>query len=89
MPPQPQPKPEETAALREISARLDSPAFRRSFSSDPYRALERAGIDPTHVPGNILDALSDLSPEELGAIQRVNGRLSEELRQGHDGAIIF
>lgn len=55
--------------LRQLAARLQDPSFRTAFANDPQAALTQAGI--AAIPGDILDVLGDLSPQELAVLIRV------------------
>jgi len=35
------------------------------------RHLEKTGVDPARVPGNVMEALNDCSEDELTAMRRV------------------
>jgi hypothetical protein len=63
-------------SLNSFTQKLQSAAFRRSFASNPHGALTAVGIDASKIPAPMLDALSELSYEELSTLAGVQKQVS-------------
>jgi hypothetical protein len=50
-------------------------AFPEEFGRDPHQALKRQGLQS--IPDEVVDALAELSPEELRLFARVHHKLSK------------
>lgn len=82
--------PLDPQGLTDLSTRLGSAAFRREFANTPLSALERAGIDLATVPQTAVDALAELSPEELQVVGNLQTRLANDPELvGFTGGVIF
>lgn len=84
--------PTDPKAIRGLVDRLNSPLFRKSFSNNPLSALERAGIKTAGIPVPVLEALADLSLEELSLLVRVSDRVKEAGAMAADdtnGYVVF
>jgi hypothetical protein len=62
-------------ALRQLAHSLKDPFFRKAFATDPQAAMSEVGIAPQAIPLDIMEALIELSPNELGALARVRKAL--------------
>jgi hypothetical protein len=62
-------------ALRQLAHSLKDPFFRKAFATDPQDAMSQVGIAPEAIPLDIMEALVELSPNELGALARVRKAL--------------
>lgn len=65
----------DPAEFQKFSDAIRSSAVRKSFQADPLRALERAGVDITKIPMEAVDALVDLTPEELDVLAGVDEKI--------------
>ena len=68
--------------LSGLGEALSSSAFRKSFFADPHGALSRTGLKAEDLPEEVLDALSDLTPEELRALARVRDAVHQAVGAG-------
>ena len=82
--------PEAVAALAKVMQVISRPASRKSFHADPARALQEADVDPSHLPPQVLDNLSELSLEELRLLSRLNSTLvgSGMKARAYDGGTV-
>ena len=62
-------------------ARLDDlirdPQSRQQFLDDPYVTLRHAGADPSDVPSEVWQVLTEMTFEELSAIADLGAALAE------------
>lgn len=68
---------EKSSGIERLVEVLSQPLSRKSFAVDPHGTLERAEIRPSEIPQPLLDALVDLSYEELQVIVRSRARLEQ------------
>jgi hypothetical protein len=64
-----------TSGLEQLATKLQDPLFRKAFAADPARALEGAEISSESIPDDVLEALVELSAQELSALARVRKAL--------------
>jgi hypothetical protein len=69
--------PPVVAELAKIAQVLRDMKSRQSFVDDPKAALDRAGVNMKAVPSSVVDTLSGMSQDELGAVIRFNDALVE------------
>ena len=60
----------DPAELAKVGDAMTRPAIRRMFATDPFGALERAGVDLSKVPPETVDVLASLAPWELEVLGR-------------------
>lgn len=78
-------------ALRALAVRLSQPTFRKAFDRDPVSALERVGVDPKSIPHDQLEALAELSADELRVVANLHEKLNRDVAALSDvnGGIFF
>ena len=83
--------PQKPETLAGLSNNLRSVAFRRSFRVDPINTLARVGIDTKDMERPLVDALTNLSPQELEFLADIQEKvgLREEDKAEFTGGIIF
>lgn len=84
--------PIDPAEMQRLSGAIRSVSIRKAFAVDPLAALQRAGVDTTKIPLEAIDALAELTPEELDVIARVDARLSDKLKAAAgdtNGYVVF
>jgi hypothetical protein len=82
----------QRSELKKLGEALVRPFFRRTFTVDPPKALELAGIDQSKIPPQILDAFANLTYDELSVLGRLEeeaGPFVESAKEASEGAICF
>lgn len=67
---------QKNESLNAFTQRLQSTVFRRSFASNPLGALSASGIDAAKIPAPMLDALSELSYDELTTLAGIQKQVA-------------
>ncbi len=71
--------PEETsAAVQELGKVMDvikDPGQRQSFAANPDQTLQQRNVNTGAIPGQVVDVLKGLSPDELGLLARFHSTL--------------
>jgi hypothetical protein len=73
--------------FKKFSAALRSSTIRKSFAVDPLNALEKAGVDISKIPIEAVDAIADLSPNELATLANLDAKL--KLAGDTAGYVVF
>jgi hypothetical protein len=60
-----------SSELQKLATSLQDPFFRKAFAADPIGALAQEEIRQEMIPQDVLEALVELSPQELAALARV------------------
>ena len=64
-------------ALGILDDLIRDPQSRQQFLEDPYATLRNAGADPSDVPSEVWQTLTEMTLEELGAIADLGVALAE------------
>lgn len=64
-------------ALGILDDLIRDPESRQQFLEDPYTTLRNAGADPSDVPSEVWQALTEMTLEELSAIAALGVALAE------------
>ena len=76
--------------IKSLAKSMNSVAFRKSFATNPMWALEHAGIKIDNLPPKVVDALADLSPEEMQVIGRLQDKVGGDLAADDtNGYVVF
>ena len=68
---------------------LTDPSLRKEFWMDPDGTLERQGVNKDVIPPQVLDALRDLSYEELRFLGRFREHFLRAVEGGADHAAVL
>jgi hypothetical protein len=64
-----------SSELQQLAISLQDPFFRKAFVADPLHALAQEEIRQEGIPEDVLEALVELSPQELAALARIRKAL--------------
>jgi hypothetical protein len=82
----------EGKEVQDVSKALHRAQFRKRFVNDPNAALKAEGLDPSKLNQQFLDALKNLSSDELEAIASIQAKTAAEgltALSDNNGYIIF
>ena len=80
---------EQGGDLEKLGDVLADPSLRKEFWMDPDGTLERQGVNKAAIPPDVLDALRDLSPEELRFLGRFREYFLRAVEGGEDHAAVL
>jgi hypothetical protein len=64
-------------ALAKLDELIRDPQSRQQFHEDPYATLQNARVELEDVPPNVLQTLTEMTLEELGALADLDAALAE------------
>lgn len=77
------------AAFNTLARLIGESEGREKIRSDPETALRDEGVDPTNIPGSLLETVSAMSDEEMAMVSQIQDRFGDAVPERPDLCIIF